>query len=83
VCVEEHVWRSQANLLLAYCYTQQVLDKLKAECGSGTERQPKWSENGRGGDREFRFDLSGVIMEGVVPVFAPSVAGKGGNKVSP
>ena len=79
------MWRSQANLLLAYCYTQQVLDRLTPE--SSTEQQPMWLEDvgewlgeetgGRGGDRDFRFDLSGVIVEGVIPVFTPSVAGKG------
>ena len=92
VCGEEHCWRAQANLLLSYCYLHQALGRLKAESGEDVqgrqgdggeeeEEEEEEEEKGRGGDREFRFDQSGVILEGVIPVFTPCVAGKG-NKVS-
>ncbi len=86
VCSEEHQWRAQANLLLAYSYCNQALDRVrkngmgKGPQDSDRDRQEK-NEDGRGGDKDFRFDLSGIIMEGVVPVFTPCVAGKG-SKVS-
>lgn len=71
---------------MSYCYLHQALGRLRPECGD-EEEEPRTRKEGEerggrgkggGGDHELRFDSTGVIIEGVIPVFAFSVAGKGG-----
>ena len=80
ISTEEQPWRSQGNVLLATCYLNQVLSRLKEACQveevkEGEERDmlpsPDLLVNG------LRFDSAGVMIEGVIPVFSPSLAGQG------
>ena len=81
LCAEELPWRAQANLLLSNCYLCRVFGQLKALCG-GDEGEGRVEQGLLArGDHKMRFDSIGIIVEGVVPVFAPAIAGQG-NQVS-
>lgn len=69
-------------MLMSNCYLHQLLGRLKADDVEGRVQGEERSRRGmdRGGDHGLRFDLTGVIIEGVIPMFPPSLAGQG-NKV--
>ncbi len=76
---EELPWRSQANIILANCYLNHVLVRLREEVKKLEELEkkektpPSRDESGEG----LRFEFTGVIIEGLIPVFPPSLAGLG------
>lgn len=76
--IDELPWRCQANLVLASCYLNQVLNRLRSGVGESAEHEEAEEEEEESGAMidGLRFDSTGMIIEGVVPVFQTVVPGR-------
>ena len=67
-------WRSQANLIQAKCHLDALLGRLQCpsnEQGSTrTTAEPQQHQS-----HQLRFDTAGVIIDGVLPIHPPVIAG--------
>ena len=76
VCAEELPWRSQANLIQATCHLDMLLGRLGvAEATIESEPHPQQPHG-------LTFDAAGVIIDRVLPLYSPVVAGAGDKKVN-
>ena len=76
VCVEDMPWRAQANLIQAACFLDTLLGRLVGHSASderATDLEPHLQQPHR-----LTFDAAGVIIDGVVPIHPPAVAGAEG-----
>ena len=76
VCSEELPWRSQANLILSTCHLDVLLGRLPVDQANALLEPHLQRPHG------LTFDAAGVIIDGVLPIHPPMVAGTRGGKVN-
>ena len=72
VCCEDMPWRSQANLIQAVCYLDQLLGRLGNNSETTVDVEPQVHQ-----PSGLTFDVAGVIIDGVLPTHPPAIAGVG------
>lgn len=76
MCSEELPWRSQANLIQSICHLDVLLGRLPVSHANVQLEPHPQRPNG------LTFDAAGVIIDGVLPIHPPMVAGERGGKVN-
>jgi hypothetical protein len=69
--VEDMPWRAQANLIQATCCLDTLLGRLVGHTASTSEGATDSQQQPHG----VTFDAAGVIIDGVLPIHPPAVAG--------
>jgi hypothetical protein len=67
--VEDMPWRAQANLIQATCCLDTLLGRLVGHTANASEGATDVNP------RRVTFDTAGVIIDGVLPIHPPAVAG--------
>lgn len=68
--MEDMPWRAQANLIQATCCLDTLLGRLGTSGEGATDLEPHLQQ-----PHGLMFDAAGVIIDGVLPIHPPAVAG--------
>ena len=66
-------WRAQANLIQASCCLDSLLRRLEGQSANSASKGATNSQL-----HGLTFDAAGVIIDGVLPIHLPAVAGAEG-----
>ena len=66
-------WRAQANLIQATCCLDSLLGRLVGQCANSASKGATDSHMQQ--PHGVTFDAAGVIINGVLPIYPPAVAG--------
>ena len=69
-------WRAQANLIQASCCLGSLLGRLEGQSSNSASKGPTDSHLKQ--HHGVTFDVAGVIIDGVLPIHSPAVAGAEG-----